>query len=331
MAPHRIPELDRGGAAAEPVVSHPAASRHRYGRSWRSTTSRSTSRAGIMVGLIGPDGVGKSTLLALIAGVAEDAGRATVDVLGGDIADVRHRRAVGPRIAYMPQGLGKNLYPSSASSRTSTSSAGCSACRAPERRAAIDELLDGHRASRRSADRPGRQAVGRHEAEARPVLRADPRPGPADPRRADHRRRSAVAPAVLGADRRHPRRPAGDERAGLHRLHGGGRSASTGWSRWTPGTVLATGTPAELMAAHRHARPGGGASSRCCPRRSARGHTELVDPAARRPARRRSPSRPRPDPALRRLHRRRPRQLRDRARRDLRLPRLERLRQDRRR
>ena len=31
-------------------------------------------------------------------------------VLDGDIADVRHRRAVGPRIAYMPQGLGKNLY-----------------------------------------------------------------------------------------------------------------------------------------------------------------------------------------------------------------------------
>ncbi|MGZ3413466.1 MAG: ribosome-associated ATPase/putative transporter RbbA, partial [Isosphaeraceae bacterium] len=33
-----------------------------------------------------------------------------VIVLGGDIADVRHRGAVCPRIAYMPQGLGKNLY-----------------------------------------------------------------------------------------------------------------------------------------------------------------------------------------------------------------------------
>ncbi len=31
-------------------------------------------------------------------------------VLGGDIGDVRHRRDVCPRIAYMPQGLGKNLY-----------------------------------------------------------------------------------------------------------------------------------------------------------------------------------------------------------------------------
>src|SRR5580765_907502 len=36
------------------------------------------------------------------------AGRITV--LDGDIGDARHRRAVGPRIAYMPQGLGKNLY-----------------------------------------------------------------------------------------------------------------------------------------------------------------------------------------------------------------------------
>ncbi len=32
-------------------------------------------------------------------------------MLGGDIADSAHRAAVCPRIAYMPQGLGKNLYP----------------------------------------------------------------------------------------------------------------------------------------------------------------------------------------------------------------------------
>ena len=31
-------------------------------------------------------------------------------VLGGDMADRRHRKAVCPRIAYMPQGLGRNLY-----------------------------------------------------------------------------------------------------------------------------------------------------------------------------------------------------------------------------
>jgi ribosome-dependent ATPase len=65
--------------------------------------------AGRMMGLIGPDGVGKSSLLSLIAG-ARIVQQGRVEVLGGDIADASHRRAVCPRIAYMPQGLGKNLY-----------------------------------------------------------------------------------------------------------------------------------------------------------------------------------------------------------------------------
>ncbi|MGE3296343.1 MAG: ribosome-associated ATPase/putative transporter RbbA [Porticoccaceae bacterium] len=66
--------------------------------------------AGQLLGLIGPDGVGKSSLLALIAGArAIQSGR--IEVLGGDMADARHRRRLCPRIAYMPQGLGKNLYP----------------------------------------------------------------------------------------------------------------------------------------------------------------------------------------------------------------------------
>lgn len=66
--------------------------------------------AGCMAGLIGPDGVGKSSLLALIAG-ARVIQMGRVEVLGGEMADTRHRRTVCPRIAYMPQGLGKNLYP----------------------------------------------------------------------------------------------------------------------------------------------------------------------------------------------------------------------------
>ena len=66
--------------------------------------------AGQMVGLIGPDGVGKSRLLALLSG-AKVIQKGAVTVLGGDMADARHRNAVCPRIAYMPQGLGKNLYP----------------------------------------------------------------------------------------------------------------------------------------------------------------------------------------------------------------------------
>lgn len=65
--------------------------------------------SGLMVGIIGPDGVGKSTLMALVAG-SKKMQEGNVMVLGGDIADAQHRRVVCPRIAYMPQGLGKNLY-----------------------------------------------------------------------------------------------------------------------------------------------------------------------------------------------------------------------------
>lgn len=66
--------------------------------------------AGRMCGVIGPDGVGKSSLLSLVAG-ARQIQTGCVLVLNGDLADPSHRAAVCPRIAYMPQGLGKNLYP----------------------------------------------------------------------------------------------------------------------------------------------------------------------------------------------------------------------------
>jgi len=64
---------------------------------------------GLMIGIVGPDGVGKSTLMAIIAG-SKVIQQGQVMVLDGDIADVRHRHDACPRIAYMPQGLGKNLY-----------------------------------------------------------------------------------------------------------------------------------------------------------------------------------------------------------------------------
>lgn len=69
-----------------------------------------TLPAGCMIGLIGPDGVGKSSLMSLIAG-ARAVQQGVVTVLQGDMARKAHRDAVCPRIAYMPQGLGKNLYP----------------------------------------------------------------------------------------------------------------------------------------------------------------------------------------------------------------------------
>ncbi|WP_416768445.1 ribosome-associated ATPase/putative transporter RbbA [Sulfurimonas sp. ST-25] len=82
---------------------------HRYGKTQALEGVNLEIPAGKMVGFIGPDGVGKSTLLGLISGVRRiEAGR--VEVFGGDMADARYRASVCPRIAYMPQGLGKNLY-----------------------------------------------------------------------------------------------------------------------------------------------------------------------------------------------------------------------------
>jgi ribosome-dependent ATPase len=82
----------------------------RYGRAIAIDDVTIEIPAGCMVGLIGPDGVGKSTLLSIIAGARQvQFGKAFV--LGGDIGDSAYRAAICPRIAYMPQGLGKNLYP----------------------------------------------------------------------------------------------------------------------------------------------------------------------------------------------------------------------------
>ncbi len=82
---------------------------HRYGKTTALQDLTLSVPAGRMVGLIGPDGVGKSTLMGLIAG-AKRLQQGRVWTLDGDMADARHRAATGGRLAYMPQGLGKNLY-----------------------------------------------------------------------------------------------------------------------------------------------------------------------------------------------------------------------------
>ena len=66
--------------------------------------------SGCMVGVIGPDGVGKSSLLSLLAGTRQ-VQEGKVTVLGADMSSARNRNRVCPDIAYMPQGLGRNLYP----------------------------------------------------------------------------------------------------------------------------------------------------------------------------------------------------------------------------
>ncbi len=101
-------------SANSPRVLPPVARLQKVGLSYGKTRALDSITldipSGCTVGLIGPDGVGKSSLLSLIAGarVIQDG---HVAVLGGEMGDARHRSVTCPRIAYMPQGLGKNLYP----------------------------------------------------------------------------------------------------------------------------------------------------------------------------------------------------------------------------
>ena len=97
--------------------------------------------AGRMVGLIGPDGVGKSSLLALVSG-ARALQQGSVVVLGGDMRSAAHRTAVCPRIAYMPQGLGRNLYPTLSVEENLQFFARLFGHDAAERRRRIDSLTD---------------------------------------------------------------------------------------------------------------------------------------------------------------------------------------------
>lgn len=83
---------------------------HRYGSLQALQDIDLRVSAGSVTGFIGPDGVGKSTLLSLVAG-ARRLQQGELAVLGGDMRHASHRRRVGPRIAYNPQGLGRNLYP----------------------------------------------------------------------------------------------------------------------------------------------------------------------------------------------------------------------------
>lgn len=83
---------------------------HRYGKVEALSDITLDIPAGKMVGLIGPDGVGKSTLLSLIAG-ARKVQKGKIVALGGDMSLKSHRDNACVQIAYMPQGLGKNLYP----------------------------------------------------------------------------------------------------------------------------------------------------------------------------------------------------------------------------
>lgn len=83
--------------------------KHVYGKTVALDNVTLQIATGKSLGLIGPDGVGKSTLLGLISGARKMQGGA-ISVFDGSMASAKHRNAVCTRIAYMPQGLGKNLY-----------------------------------------------------------------------------------------------------------------------------------------------------------------------------------------------------------------------------
>jgi ribosome-dependent ATPase len=117
--------------------------------------------------------VGKSSLLSLLAGV-RIIQEGTVEVLGGDMASKAHRKQVCPRIAYMPQGLGKNLYPTLSVEENLQFFARLFGHGAAERRQR-DRRADAQATGLfKFLERPAGKLSGRHEAKARPVLRADP-------------------------------------------------------------------------------------------------------------------------------------------------------------
>jgi len=96
--------------SAQPeFVARIASVSHRYRKVCSLNNVTLDIPAGCRVGLIGPDGVGKSSLLALISG-ARRLQSGTVEVFGGDMRNAGFRNTIAPRIAYMPQGLGRNLY-----------------------------------------------------------------------------------------------------------------------------------------------------------------------------------------------------------------------------
>ncbi len=309
------------GSAAKPVVSVKDVT-HLYGKVKGLDGITIDFPPGIMIGVVGPDGVGKSTLLGLMAGSKKlQSGQMTV--LDGDIGDIRHRRDACPRIAYMPQGLGKNLYFELSVSDNVDFMAQLFGLSSQERPVRIKQLLDATGLGP-FHDRPAgklsggmKQKVGLcgalvHDPDL--LILDEPTTG-VDPlsRRQfwtliDDIRKDRPCMSVVVATAYMDEAQQWDWIVAMD-----------------DGKVLATGTPAELME-----RTGTRDLEKCfialLPEEKRSGHTELDDPAAQGRDRNRH-RREGADPPLRGLRRRRPRHPLDRTRRDLRLPRLERLRQ----
>src|SRR3954465_15553401 len=192
--------------------------------------------SGRMIGLIGPDGVGKSTLLSMLAGVRKiQTGH--VEVLGGDIGDAGFRNSASGRIAYLPQGLGKNLYPTLSIYENIDFFGRLFGQSAEERAWRIDDLLWSTDLTS-FRDRPAgklsggmKQKLGLccsliHDPDLlildQPTTGVDPPPRRQFSDLID--RLPDRPPPVRGPGRPHPRAAGDDERAGRHRLQGRGRA-----------------------------------------------------------------------------------------------------------
>lgn len=93
-----------------PVAQLAGVSQH-YGKTVALNNITLDIPARCMVGLIGPDGVGKSSLLSLISG-ARVIEQGNVMVLGDfDMRDPKHRRDVCPRITLDAAGAGQKPLP----------------------------------------------------------------------------------------------------------------------------------------------------------------------------------------------------------------------------
>jgi len=113
---------------------------HMYGAKIAVNAVSLKIASGKMIGFIGPDGTGKSTILGIISG-ARKIQKGKVVVLGGDMTSHVHRETICPRIAYMPQGLGKNLYPTLSVKENIDFFASLFGLNGAERKRQIDELL----------------------------------------------------------------------------------------------------------------------------------------------------------------------------------------------
>ena len=241
------------------------------------------------------------------------------------MADAGFRRAVCPRIAYMPQGLGKNLYPTLSVFENTDFFGRLFGHGRAERQRRIAELLESTGLAR-FAQRPAGKLSGGmkqklclccaliHDPDLlildEPTTGVDPLSRRQFWELIDRIRASRPGMSVLVAT-------AYMEEA-----------ARFDWLvAMDAGRVLATGTPAELLS-RTGARDLEAAFIALLPEEKRSGHREVVIPPRRSGRRRGGHRGERSDPALRQFRRGRSRELPDRAGGDFRLPRLQRLRQD---